>query len=377
MYDVVIIGGGVIGSSIACYLTRDGRGGRVAVVEPDPTYEFASTPRAVGGVRRLFSLPENIAMSRYSVDVYRDFGPSISFRPGGYLFLYPPEQAAVLERNFRTQRDLGCPVELLDRDGLKRLFPSLGLDDVAVGCYSPEDGWVDPYSALLGFRRKAQSQGAVYLEDRVVGLEVSGPKVSAVSLEKSGRLGARAVVNAAGAWAPGICAMVGMRLPVEPLRRMVYYFETRAEIEPLPLTKDLSGLFFKPEGGGFVGGVPDMAEPVGFNFEVDNAYFDRVVWPSLARRVPAFAAIKRERGWAGLYDQNRLDGNAIVGPWVGGLENFHVACGFSGHGLMHAPAVGLAVSELLLDGRFSTIDLSRLTYQRVLDGRPLPEQGII
>jgi len=137
MYDVVIIGGGVVGSSIAYHLTREGRAGRVCVVEPDPTYEFASTPRAVGGVRRLFSLPENIAMSRYSVDVYRDFGPSIGFRPGGYLFLYPPEQAAVLERNFRTQRDLGCPVELLDRDGLKRRFPSLGLDDVAVGCYSP------------------------------------------------------------------------------------------------------------------------------------------------------------------------------------------------------------------------------------------------
>ena len=377
MYDVVIIGGGVVGSSIAYHLTREGRAGRVCVVEPDPTYEFASTPRAVGGVRRLFSLPENIAMSRYSVDVYRDFGPSIGFRPGGYLFLYPPEQAAVLERNFRTQRDLGCPVELLDRDGLKRRFPSLGLDDVAVGCYSPEDGWVDPYSALLGFRRKAQSQGAVYLEDRVVGLEVSGRKVSAVSLEKRGRLGARAAVNAGGAWAPEICAMVGMRLPVEPLRRMVYYFETRAEIEPLPLTKDLSGLFFKPEGGGFVGGVPDMAEPVGFNFEVDNAYFDRVVWPSLARRVPAFAGIKLQRGWAGLYDQNRLDGNLIIGPWTGGLQNFHVACGFSGHGLMHAPAVGLAMSELLLDGRFSTIDLSRLGYQRVIDGTPLPEQGII
>lgn len=312
MHDVVIIGGGVIGSSVAYHLTREGRAGRVCVVEPDPTYEFASTPRAVGGVRRLFSLPENIAMSRLSLDVYRDFErlmavdgepAPIGFRRGGYLFLYPPEQAGVLERNFHTQRDLGCPVELLDRDGLKRRFPSLALDDVAGGCYSPEDGWVDPYGALMGFRRKAQSQGAVYLEDRVVGLETSARRVSAVRLEKGGRLGAQTVVNAAGAWAPEICAMVGMRLPVEPLRL--------------------------------------------------------------------------QRGWAGLYDQNRLDGNAILGPWVGGLENFHVACGFSGHGLMHAPAVGLAVSELLLDGRFSTIDLSRLTYRRVIDGTPLPEQGII
>ncbi|KRT73648.1 MAG: FAD dependent oxidoreductase [Candidatus Rokubacteria bacterium CSP1-6] len=386
MYDVVIIGGGVVGSSIAYHLTREGRAGRVCVVEPDPTYEFASTPRAVGGVRRLFSLPENIAMSRLSLDAYRDFEQlmavggepaPIGFRRGGYLFLYSPEQAAILERNFRTQRDLGCPVELLDRDGLKRRFPSLGLDDVAVGCHSPEDGWVDPYSALLGFRRKAQSQGAVYLEDRVVGLELSGRKVSAVSLEKGGRLPAAAAVNAAGAWALEICRMVGMRLPVEPLRRMAYYFETRAEVEPLPLTKDLSGLFFKPEGAGFVGGLPNMAEPAGFNFELDYGYFDRVVWPSLARRVPAFAAAKLQRGWAGLYDQNRLDGNAIIGPWTGGLENFHVACGFSGHGLMHAPAVGLAVSELLLDGRFSTIDLSRLGYRRVVDGTPLSEQGII
>src|SRR3990170_1826154 len=228
MYDVVIIGGGVVGSSIAYHLTREGRAGRVCVVEPDPTYEFASTPRAVGGVSRLFSLPENIAMSRLSLDAYRDF-----------------EQL------------------------------------MAVGG--------EP--APIGFRRGG------YLEDRVVGLELSGRKVSAVSLEKGGRLPAAAAVNAAGAWALEICRMVGMRLPVEPLRRMAYYFETRAEVEPLPLTKDLSGLFFKPEGAGFVGGLPNMAEPAGFNFELDYGYFDRVVWPSLARRVPAFAAAKLPRGW--------------------------------------------------------------------------------
>jgi len=385
MYDVVIIGGGVVGSSIAYHLTREGRAGRVCVVEPDPTYEFASTPRAVGGVRRLFSLPENIAMSRLSLDAYRDFEQlmavggepaPIGFRRGGYLFLYSPEQAAILERNFRTQRDLGCPVELLDRDGLKRRFPSLGLDDVAVGCHSPEDGWVDPYSALLGFRRKAQSQGAVYLEDRVVGLELSGRKVSAVSLEKGGRLRPRRRSmrrepgrRRSAAWSA--CGCRWNRCGGWPT---ISRRERRSSPCRSPRISPASSSSRKGPASS-VGCRTWPSRPGSISSW--TGYFDRVVWPSLARRVPAFAAAKLQRGWAGLYDQNRLDGNAIIGPWTGGLENFHVACGFSGHGLMHAPAVGLAVSELLLDGRFSTIDLSRLGYRRVVDGTPLSEQGII
>lgn len=385
-FDIAMAGGGVIGSSIAYHLTKSGRAGSVAVVEPDPTYEFASTPRSAGGIRRLFSLPENIQMSAYSLDFYLKFEEltavdgettPLSLRQQGYLFLYPQEKLEVVRKDYETQKTLSCPVELLDRDGIQARFPSLGLDDIAAGVHSPEDGWMDPYGAVRGFRRKAQAQGAQYVRDRVVGVELSGRRARAFRLEKGEPVKAEIFINAAGAWAIEICGAVGMKLPVEPLRRLVFYFESQRRLEPLALTKDLSGLFLRPEGAGYIAGVPNMAEPVGFNFDVDYGYFDNIVWPLLAKRVPAFEAIKMKRGWAGMHDQNRFDGNLILGPWEGEVENFHVAVGFSGHGLQQAPAVGAAMSELVLDGRFSTIDLTRLKYRRLQEGKPLREQGII
>jgi glycine/D-amino acid oxidase-like deaminating enzyme len=386
MYDIAIAGGGVIGSSIAYHLTKSGRAGRVAVVEPDASYEFASTPRSAGGIRRLFSLPENIQMSAFSLDFYLKFEEltavggettPLGFRRQGYLFLYPPDKVDVVRENYETQKKLSCPVHLYDRAGIERLFPSLRLADIAAGVHSPEDGWMDPYNAVRGFRRKAQAQGAEYIADRVTAVDISGRRATAFQLAKGGRLEAKVLINAAGAWAGELCRGIGMPLPIEPLRRLAFYFEIREALEPLPLTKDLSGLFFRPEGKGYIAGVPNMSEPVGINFDVDYEYFDRVVWPLLARRVPAFEALKVKRGWAGMYDQNRFDGNLIIGSWEGRVENFHVAVGFSGHGLQQAPAVGLAVSELVLDGRFSTIDLTRLKYRRIMDAAPLREVGII
>jgi glycine/D-amino acid oxidase-like deaminating enzyme len=198
-----------------------------------------------------------------------------------------------------------------------------------------------------------------------------------VRLKSGARRAVGAVVNAAGAWSAEVCAMVGMALPVAPVRRLVHFFEIRERLEPLPLVIDPSGLYFRPEGAGYVCGRsnPDQAE--GVDFETDDGYFDDVVWPLLARRVKAFEALRPGRSWAGLYDLNRLDANLVIGPWIGGLENFHVACGFSGHGLQQAPAVGRAMAELLLDGRFTTLDLSRFSYQRVIDNAPLAETAIV
>ncbi len=171
--------------------------------------------------------------------------------------------------------------------------------------------------------------------------------------------------------------MVGMALPVEPVRRLVYFFEIRQRLEPLPLVIDPSGLYFRPEGAGYLAGRSDPDEAPGFNFEVDYDYFEAVVWPLLAARVPAFEALKPGQAWACHYDCNTLDENLIIGPWTGGLENFHVACGLSGHGLQQAPAIGRAMAELILDGRFVTLDLSRMTYRRVSDNEPLHETGIV
>ena len=171
--------------------------------------------------------------------------------------------------------------------------------------------------------------------------------------------------------------MLGFSVPIEPLRRFEHYFECMADIEPLPYLKDTARLAFRPEGKGYSGGVPTLEEPRGYNFDVDYDYFDRVVWPALAHRFPKFEATKCKATCRGLYDQNDFDGNVIIGPGADGLINFHMLAGFSGHGLMHAPGCGRAMAELLLTGRYRTIDLSRLGWRRLVDGAPLPETGII
>ncbi len=387
MKDIVIIGGGIVGSAVACYLGLAGAGARVVVIERDPTYEFASTPRSAGGVRQQFSLPENIRMSQYGLEVYRDFearmavdgeaAAPVDFRRGGYLFLASAEGRATLEANHRIQRDLGAPVELLDPAEIRARFPSIATEGVVAGSLGADDGWIDPHAALQGFRRKARSLGATYRADEVVAIERAGNRIAAVTLASGERLAADAFVNAAGAWAGKVAAMAGMALPVEPVRRMVFYFETREALEPLPLVIDPTGTYFRPEGRGYICGRSNPDEPAGVNFEVDYDWFETAIWPVLAARVPAFEAIRVQQAWAGLYAVNRLDANAIIGPWEGGCENFYVACGFSGHGLQQAPAVGRALAELLLEGRFVTLDLSRLGYRRVLDNAPLPEAGIV
>jgi FAD-dependent oxidoreductase domain-containing protein 1 len=392
--DIVIIGGGIIGSAIAYFLARTGQVGSIVVIEPDPSYRLAATPRGAGGVRRLFSLPENIWLSRYSVSFYADFTEvmagggqpaEIDFRRQGYLFVVGSKGAKQLETNYRLQAASGVRTELLDRAALAARFPSLGNNDVALACYSPDDGWLDPASALQGFRRKAKSLGVTYLETRATAFETSHQAVTAAHLEQGGNVAAEIFVNAAGAWAGEIAALVGMELPIKPMCRLQHYWLCQAEIEPLPLVKDGTGLFFRPEGPGYVGGRPSWEIEPGFTFEREDGrlndyfdgYFERIVWPLLIQRVPKFDALRCERTWAGHYAQNMMDGNMILGPWLGGAANFYVACGFSGHGIMHAPAVGLALSELILEGRYTTMDLERMSYQRVLDNQPYREKGII
>jgi glycine/D-amino acid oxidase-like deaminating enzyme len=386
MADIIIIGGGVIGSSIAYYLAASGRAGEVVVVEPDPTYELAASPRATGGVRQLFSIPENIRMSQYGHEVYGAFETlmavdgepaPVNFRRQGYLWLGAGrEQVDTLFDNWKIQSANGARVELLDRKGVQHRFPSMRVDDLDIGAFSPDDGFLDPYSALMGFRKKAISLGAVYLKDRVVDFECSNTQVQNVVLASGAKLAAGAVVNAANCWGPELCARLGMTVPVYPMRRLTFYFETREALEPMPLTRDLrSNVSFRPEGAGFISGKTKYDEPAGFNWDIDYGWFDDEIWPGLAHRVKAFESLKVQSAWAGHYDQNAFDNNMIIGPWQGGLANFYVALGFSGHGLQHAPATGRAMSELLLDGGYRTIDLARFSYQRIVDDRPLRETG--
>jgi FAD-dependent oxidoreductase domain-containing protein 1 len=252
----------------------------------------------------------------------------------------------------------------------------MNVSDLGAGVYSPDDGWLDPHSVLMGFKKKAKSFGAVFLEDEVSGFVRTPNSVTAVKLKSGEQLEASHFVNAAGAWAKEICAMLEVSVPIEPLRRYEHYFESQEAIEPLPYIKDVNRLAFRPEGRGYSGGVPTLQEPRGYHFEVDQQYFENVVWSALAHRFPQFERTKCKRTMAGLYDQNDFDGNVIIGPGAGGLENFHMLAGFSGHGLMHAPGCGRAMAELLLKGSYQSIDLTRFGWQR-LRTTPLREQGII
>jgi glycine/D-amino acid oxidase-like deaminating enzyme len=385
-YDVAVVGGAVMGSSVAYHLATLAPSASVAVIEPDPTYEWCSTLRASGGVRVLFSCPENIEMSLYGRAAIRAFPQAMAVEgreapvdwvQGGYLFIVPPRALPLLEANHERQRALGCDVELLGPAQLAQRFPSMFVDDLGGGVHSPGDGWCDPNGLLQGYRRKAVSLGVEYLQDRVVGLVRAGRRVTEARLASGGAVRAEHFVNAAGPWAAEVCAMVGMPLPVAPLRRFEHYFTAGSPIERLPYVKDVERLAFRSEGAGFSGGLVQSDEPRGCNFEVDHGYFERVVWPALAHRFPAFEAARCHRTWSGLYEQCELDGNPVIGNWPGELDNFFVVGGFSGHGMMHAPAAGRAVAELVTAGRFLTLDLSRLGYERIIRGEPYPEVGIL
>lgn len=384
--DVAIIGGGAIGAAAAYFLRSHPRAGRVAVIERDTSYQLASTPRASGGVRRLFSLPENIALSNYSIPFFERFDaemavdgerPAINFRKGGYLFIVPPAAARVLERNFEIQKANGVHVEWLERKDLKARFPSMTVDDLGAGVLSPDDGWLDPYGVLQGLREKSKALGAEFVNDEVVGLDVERRRIRAIRLKSGQTLQAEAVINAAGAWAKEICAMAGWMVPIEPMRRYEHYFEAAEAIEPLPYIKDVHRLAFRPEGKGYSGGVPKLDEPRGYNFDVDHDYFQQVVWPALAARFPQFERSKEKNTMSGLYDQNEFDATPIVGSWTGKLDNFYLMAGFSGHGLMHAPGCGRAIAELILDGSYRTIDLARFGWARIAEGRRCAEDGIV
>jgi glycine/D-amino acid oxidase-like deaminating enzyme len=385
MADIVIIGGSIMGSSIAYHLAAAGKAGDVCVIEPDPTYEFAAAPRSSGGVRLMHGLVENIEMSRYGQEFYRDFANRVDVdgEPGrfdfldyGYLHLLRGgEDIAAAEQNCALQNAHGASNEMIDGDEVKRRFPSIRTDDIDAALHGPKDGFIDPHAAVVGFRRKARNLGVEYIQDRAVGFETDSKKIQRVVLDSGRKIDGKVFVNVAGAWGPELSASIGMKLPVEPLSRSTFYVETRAELEDMPLTKDPSHVSFRKEGAGFTIGLTDVDVPGGFDWEVKHHLFDDIMWPAVAHRVPKFESLKVMRSWSGHYAYNRMDGNTIIGDWPGGLGNYYFATGFSGAGLQKGPAIGRAMKELLLDGGYQTIDLSRLSYQRVLDDEPLLELG--
>jgi glycine/D-amino acid oxidase-like deaminating enzyme len=392
--DIAIIGGGIMGSAAAYFLARSGQAGSVAVIEPDPSYQHATTPHATtpqgaGGVRQQFSVAENIDQSRNSLEFYKNWDqnmadvpdlPDLNFREQGYLFVVAKDGEQTLRRNQALQEKHGVDARLIDYSEVRRRFPSIERDDIVLGCHTPDDGWIDPNAGLWGFRRAAEHFGAEYIRGKVTGIESDAAKVRSLTLDSGQAITPDFVINTAGPWAAQIAEMTEATLPVVPMCRVQHFWKCAHEIEPLPLVKDESGMFFRPEGDGFAGGRPSFDIAPGFVDDIYSGffanYFEDTIWPMMAALVPKFEALKLQRSWFGHYAQNTLDGNMIIGKYSPGHDNIITACGFSGHGIMHAPAVGRALSELALTGRYQTLDLTRLEYARVEQNAPLAEIGI-
>ncbi|MBS0563982.1 MAG: FAD-binding oxidoreductase [Proteobacteria bacterium] len=389
-FDVVIGGGAVTGSATAWWLMRMRPGLRVLVVEPDPIYRFAATALSVASVRQQFSNPVNVQISRFGVDFIRHFAdrigpeggvPSLGLKENGYLFLAGTAAGAALMRDLaHMQNGLGAATDVLDPAGLAALYPWMTLEDVAAGSLGRRDeGWFDNMGLLNGFRNGARALGAVYVKDRVTGLGLRGGRVETVRLESGREVAAGAFLNAAGTASAALCRMADLALPVEPRKRTVFVIDAPNARHPeAPLIIDHSGIYLRPEHGQWITAtVPDDDGPCApDDWEPDHAQFDDLIWPRLYARSEGFDAVKVARLWVGHYDYNRLDQNAVLGLWPG-TANFHVAAGFSGHGLQQSPAVGRGLAELILTGAFQTLDLSPLGAARVIEGRPFLEKAIV
>jgi FAD-dependent oxidoreductase domain-containing protein 1 len=388
--DVVIVGGAIIGSSIATFLAgRPDFDGRIVVVERDLSFRTSSTTLSAASIRLQFSTPLNVRISQFGVEFLKRLpeylavdgaGPEVDFVENGYLFLATDAGTPMLEHNHAVQRELDVPVELLTPDELKRRFDWLLTDDLAAASLGlAGEGWFDAYALLQGFRRKARSLGVEERVGEVVDVLVDGDRVDGVRLADGTELSAGWVVNATGPRAAEVAAMAGVELPVRPRKRIMYHFESPARLGAAPLTIDPSGVYFRPEGPSFVSGwSPREGEedPDTLDLIADRAPFEAHVWPALAHRVPAFDQLRLLDAWAGHYEVNTLDHNAIVGPHTR-LTNFILANGFSGHGLQQAPAVGRGLAEWIATGRYETLDLSPLGYERIERNEPIRELSVI
>lgn len=418
--DVLVIGGGAVGSSVAYHLKeRALRGLNVVVVEEDSTYKRASTVLSVGGIRQQFSVPENIQLSLYGMDFLRRSPellavegmdpPDVQFNPSGYLTLASEAGVEQLRENYSVQIGMGAKVDFLSAQQLKRRFPWLNTDGVEAGVIGLEnEGWFDPWNFLFSLRRKAVSLGTEYVNGKVTGLEhhslddiiteVTGTSVlqnlncAEITLPDGEKRNIRfsICVVAAGAWSGEVGRLVGIGkgtgimgvpIPVEPRKRYVYC--VHAPDGPgldSPLLIDPNGTYFRREGLGglyLCGQSPtDECEPSIENLDVDYDFFESNVWPTIANRVPSFENLKLQSSWAGYYDYNTFDQNGIIGLHPI-FTNMFIATGFSGHGIQQAAGVGRAVMESILHGEYQTINLERFGFERVLTNEPLYEQNIV
>ena len=356
--DILIIGGGLVGSSTAFNLLQDGFKGRVVVFERDPSYQFASSALAMGGVRQQFMSSVNIRMVQYSVKMFEQF-PECQFRQRGYLFLANESNWEKLKRRYEVQKSLGAACELLSVADLRPLVPELRCDDLAGGLLGPRDGYVDARATLRVFRKKAEEAGALYVSDEVRKIEHD-----AVYGATSGRIYAGRIVIAAGAYSAAVAQLAGVPLPIAPVRQQLFRCALpRPWSYQFPMVVDPGGLHWRSDWNNeIVIAKTKFDEPPGVRFDCERERFDQDFLPDLVRRLPEFRDLSFVSGWAGLYEMTP-DHNGIIDKHPE-IEGLYIAGGFSGHGLMMSPATGKLMSELIRTGRFETVDATPLSFSR-------------
>lgn len=393
-YDVVIIGGAIMGSSTAWWLTEDtGFTGRVLVVERDPTYAQAATTLSFSCIRQQFSTGLNIKVSQFGaafVHSLRDrMGgdprvPELKIQNFGYLYLADTDAfAATLRANQALQAAAGAGTRLLTPDQIAAEFPFFTVDDLVLGSLNTlDEGYFDGSTVFDWFQRKAVEAGVEYVAGEVAGIDLApdGGRVTGVRLASGHHVGCGVVVNASGTRGAKIAAMAGITLPIQPRKRFNWVLQAERPLDrPLPLTIDPSGVYVREVGGGtyMAGGHADHDPEVGFDdFAMDQGLWMDKIWPAIATRIPAFEAVKVISEWAGQYDFNTLDQNAVIGPHPE-VANFLFLNGFSGHGLQQSPAMGRGAAEWIVHGGYRTLDLSPFHYDRIAAGRAMLEGAII
>lgn len=379
---VVIVGGAIIGSFCAWSLRKAGFTGPITVVEKDASYQFSSTALSAASIRTQFGTATNIQMSLFGAHMFRNikavFGDEadIGYREKGYLILGGHDQVAERIEAVRMQRSHGADIRVLDPDELGVRFPGVNFDDVGIGTLGVQhEGWFDAWSLLSEVRRAARRLGVSYVEATANAFKTNGAKVTGVELSNGDALACDFCVLAAGALSGRLAASLGIELPVVPKKRTVFSFKTPFRSNDFPMLFDSSGIWVRPEGEGYIGGIQPPAEidvDADGDFEPQHELMDELFWPLLARRIPAMEELRLNRAWAGHYEVNTLDHNGVVGAHDE-LGNLIFATGFSGHGVMHAPAVGRGVAELITAGEFRSIDMTPLGWARIRTSTPLFE----
>jgi len=379
--EIVIIGGGVVGASVAYHLTRSGAKD-VLILEREIVQGKGSTGKATGGVRAQFETEINIRLSLYSIDFFKNWDFDCGYEPRGYLFFATDDgQLNYLKRNVEKQKSLGVKgVEIVDTRTISEIVENLNCEDIRGGSFGANDGFIDPLAVMKGFTRKALENGAkIETEHDVLSIETAGGKVKAVETGK-GRIECETVVLCSGAWARKLAQTAGIDLPVEPLKRQIVWAKSERDLpENLPMVIDLgSGFHFRPAKDSrreVLFAYPDKDEQPSFSTDFEESFIEKVY--SRARHRAPFlyeTEVVREKCRAGLYE-NTPDHHAILGGCE--IENLYFANGFSGHGVMHSPATGRALSEIILDGKASFLDVSCLNLERFAKGELLHETAFI